>query len=329
MEPKIKRRMRIMKRTVAFSIILIVLLAGISRGFNQIYLKHNKVGIGRDQSLIGIQSEKENSIDVLVLGDSESYTTVSPMVLWKECGTTSYVCGQSGQQITETYFALKQALQTQKPKVLLLETNVLFRNQGKIERYLNVLDQIGMYYFSIFRYHNLWKQCLDHKGSEDPMNYKGFSIRENVKSYTGGSYMKHEKSKAEISKFVKCYVEQIQELCKENDIQLVMYSGPSPVNYNYKKHNALEAYTKEIGVPYLDFNMMTEEVPIDWKTDSADKGDHLNIAGAHKVSDYMAKYLKSNFELPNHKEDEEYQEWNDLEEQYNHKAGSILSKIRE
>lgn len=81
MEPKIKRRMRIMKRTVAFSIILIVLLAGISRGFNQIYLKHNKVGIGRDQSLIGIQSEKENSIDVLVLGDSESYTTVSPMVL--------------------------------------------------------------------------------------------------------------------------------------------------------------------------------------------------------------------------------------------------------
>ena len=35
----------------------------------------------------------------------------------------------------------------------------------------------------------------------------------------------------------------------------MLYSGPSPVNYNFRKHNGLAAFAKERGLTYLDLNL--------------------------------------------------------------------------
>lgn len=51
---------------------------------------------GRDIPSAGILAEPEGSLDVIVLGDSEGHSAVSPVVLWKEHGISSFVCGQSG-----------------------------------------------------------------------------------------------------------------------------------------------------------------------------------------------------------------------------------------
>ena len=61
----------------------------------------------------------KNSIDVLVVGDSETYTSISPMQLYDETGITSYISGQYGQKIGETKEAIRIALETQKPKLIL------------------------------------------------------------------------------------------------------------------------------------------------------------------------------------------------------------------
>ena len=90
----------------------------------------------------------------------------------------------------------------------------------------------------------------------------------------------------------------------------MLYSGPSPVNYNYKKHNGLAAYAKEQKIPYLDLNLKQKELGIDWQMDTVDKGDHLNLTGARKVTRYLGNYLKENYELPDHREEQSYREWN-------------------
>ena len=48
---------------------------------------------------------------------------------------------------------------------------------------------------------------------------------------------------------------------------------------------------------------------IDWKSDTLDKGDHLNLSGAHKITDYMITYLQEHYVLPDHRGDEKFTSW--------------------
>ena len=54
----------------------------------------------------------------------------------------------------------------------------------------------------------------------------------------------------------------------------------------------------------------------DWDKDTQDEGNHLNIYGAEKVGKYIATYLKNNYNLDDHRNDEKYQKWNDELENY-------------
>ena len=61
----------------------------------------------------GIIAEKENTVDVVFLGDSEVYSSISPMQLWEEQGFTSYDCSTGGQLLFDTLELLNTALENQ------------------------------------------------------------------------------------------------------------------------------------------------------------------------------------------------------------------------
>lgn len=287
---------------------------------------YRKSGIqDRNSSVAGIMAEKENTIDVLVLGDSESYTTVSPMKLWDEQGITSYVCGQAGQRMQESYHMLKTALKKQSPRLVLLETDGMFRWQGGVKEAEATLAEEINYYIPLVRYHNLWKAPFDKKKRD--RSYKGFPIRMSVRPYRGGNYMSRTAEKAVVPQGVRNYLEKIQRLCEKEDIALLLYSAPSPKNYNYKKHNAVSEYAKEKGLAYIDFNLKQKELGIDWEKDSLDDGDHLNMSGAHKVTKYIGAYLKENYELTDHRGDETYRKWQKSAASYRRRAKRILERI--
>ncbi len=322
------KRIRDLGKCILFFTILIAMIVGLSIGLNMLSRKNDNLTQSRNKSLVQIQNEKEDTVDLLVLGDSLSFCSFAPMRLWSEYGITSFVGAQSAQMINESYFMLKIALKTQKPKVVIMETNTFFRAQDKLDGAVKLITNEFNYYLPIFRFHSVWKPLLfgmDY-GEE---NYKGFMIRDAINPYTGGQYMNETTDKWEISDGVKLYVDRINALCKEKGIKLILVSTPSPKNCNYQKHNAIMEYAKDNSLTYIDMNLMLDELGIDWSLDSLDKGDHLNLSGAYKVSDYIGKYLRDNYNIPDHRTDEAYKKWEKTSEKYESAALNKLNAMEE
>ena len=308
--------MKKLKRVILFLLVFAVLLWACSAGIQIIVRNVSGSVSGRSRVFASVSAEKKNTIDMLVAGDSESYTSVSPMDLWDRAGIAAYDCGQPGQRIQETYYILKTAFRTQSPKLVLFETNTMFRDPGFLKNVQLSLTEPLAYHFPVIKYHNAWKALFDGPGGLKK-SYKGFEIRDKVVSYEGDEeYMKETKDKAQIPEVVRIYMEKIKRLCEKNGADLLLVSAPSPKNYNYKKHNSLEEYARENDLPYVDLNMKFRDIGIDWKQDSYDRGDHLNISGARKVTAYMGKYLLDNYDLPDRRNDDGWREWDDLAKEY-------------
>ena len=102
---------------------------------------------------LAVSSQPENSLDVLFLGDSEAYSGFVPMALWKDTGIASFVCASVDQKPYETEDFLREALKNQSPKVVVLETNVLYRAYSTQDLLVPKLQTL----FPVLRYHSNWK----------------------------------------------------------------------------------------------------------------------------------------------------------------------------
>lgn len=280
-------------------------------------LKSNGI---HDSSANGILAEAENTIDVLILGDSECYSSVIPLQIWRDHGITSYLCSTPGQKLFYTKEFLNKTFEKQNPKIVMLETNMIFRKYANQDIIKNKVDRI----FPVFRYHNRWKS-LSAKDLKIGIKTE-YKYRENNKGYVHSivskpastkNYMAPSKGVAAIPSKNKGYVEDIIDFCKENGAELILYSTPSTKNWNYKRHNAIQKLADEFGVEYIDMNLMQKKIPIDWKKDSRDKGDHLNYYGAVKLTDYLGKYLTSKNIFVDHRSDADYKSWDAALKKFN------------
>ncbi|HAN50435.1 MAG TPA: hypothetical protein DCP96_01895 [Lachnospiraceae bacterium] len=310
-----------------FFIILIVALIIPGMVMTPSFLNKHHLRSTKDSVYDGLDQEKPDSLDVLIIGDSESYTSISPMMLWKEYGITSYAAGQPGARIGETRDVLKYALKKQQPKMVLLETNNLFRFQSDCRKRDSDLAEMSYQVFPFLKHHNFWNNKVNYLCNKGRHAYKGFGVSGKVKSYNGkieGSIVTGNQITGES---IKC-LEKIREACDQAGARLVLYSAPSPKCYPEKKLAYLKKFAKEQGLTYYDLNKESKLMGIDWNVDTRDSGDHLNTAGAVKTTKYVGKLLEENYDLPDHSKDPEIaSSWNKLYEKYSRAEANALKKI--
>lgn len=300
------------KRAVGFVVILLLLFSMASGICLKLVRSDTTMLSGRDKSQAELAGERKNSLDVLFIGDSLGICSFSPMQLWQEQGLTSFSACQTREIVQETYAMLKTAFETQSPQVVVLETNVFFRRNYMVKELVETAQTGVLQALPVFMYHDIWKSVP--AGNRYPReDFKGFKIYTEKKAYKRGSYMETcaDEGKEEISPVTSLYMERILKLCEEHGAKFLMVSAPSPDNYSMAKHEVLQAYADAHGVTYVDMNLLTDELGINWKKDSMDKGDHLNIRGAKKVTAYMGKVLTERFELPDHRGDAEFEDWDE------------------
>ncbi|MEG1887537.1 MAG: hypothetical protein RR177_05355 [Oscillospiraceae bacterium] len=304
---------------IAFFTGLIIMFGLVSFAFIP---KDNRGEFGmHDVALHGILAEKKDSIDVLIVGDSETYCAFSPMQLWRDYGYTSYVCGTPGQPLYDSYNYINMALENQSLKMVILETNTVFGTTGVQKDLIGIINKSAKVLMPIFEYHNRWKNLSIDDFTKSPKytwsnDLKGFEYRPKVDPWTGSGFMKRNDEVLEIPLIPKLYIEQINDLCNEKGIKFLMVGVPAPFNWNYQKHNGVQMFADEHEIPYLDMNLRARELKMDWMVDSLDKGDHLNFSGAQKVTAYLGKHLSEKYNLPDHRGDEYFSSWNDSLKKY-------------
>ncbi len=242
-----------------------------------------------------IKNEPNDSLQVIFYGDSECYSTFYPKILSSEFNISSFVCATAAQHICDTYAILNENIRTQAPKVIVLETNCIFRKPKNTGTDKDIAMNFLSNHLSMFAHHSDWKilakKALPKKRFKHKKNNKGFVIRKNTIPYRGGAYMKITKKTKKIPKKNLEYLNQIKSLCDNNNIKLILVSTPSPKNWSYKKHNGIYKWAAANSVTYIDLNL-EKSLTINWKKDTKDGGDHLNFSGAKKVTRHIGEYLK-------------------------------------
>lgn len=275
--------------------------------------KHNTEEAGMHEAHAkGFLAEPEDSLDVLILGNSEVYRGVAPLTIWEEYGITAYSCGTNGQILYQTEDYLRRALEHQHPKVVFLETDILFSDHST----LDVVPHRAEELFPLIRYHDRWKN-LHFSDFTSPIRFdavqndKGYTFMGFVDSVDEGEYMVPSDAVEPISRKNVRHVQNILDLCQNHGAELIIFSTPSTMNGSYARHNAAIQLTEQLGIVYIDMNLMPEDVPIDWQTDSMDAGNHLNYYGAKKVSSCLGRYLTETGLFADKRTMPEFAPWNE------------------
>lgn len=278
-----------MKKIVCFLLVLALAIGALSWYF---YPKNNSPEAGiLDYTAHGFLAEPENSLDVVILGDSVPLCAFSPQTMEETAGIRSYVCATTGQTLPKSETFLWEFFQNQSPKLVILEANHLYKDFTELDRVGESLCRA----VPLLRYHDNWKflkpaQALSPVHYEIRIPERGYYEKEGIEGLEVSDYMAYTDDIYPIPDESLREVERIAALCQKQGARLLFLSAPSAANWNYDSHNAVAALADSLGADYVDMNL--ENVTIDWTQDTPDAGDHLNGDGAEKASRWLAEYLR-------------------------------------
>ena len=347
-----------MLKKIVSIIILIVLIISILFAISPIFIP--KWILAEDNYITnivrGFYAEKDNSLDVIFMGNSDMYRGLSPIVLWDKYGIASYSYTSSGQRAWTAYYVLLDALRSQNPDIIVFNVDEIQSTSQSTEScYRKAFDNLQLstvklkalldrtykmsifdrlsYIFPILRYHSRitsltsddFKYAYGYKEYEN----KGLDLTANIKPYNGGSsYMDDKGETYEFPKKTQKYMDKIVSTCRKKGIKLILVEIPSADSWSYAKSQAVSKYANENNLPFIDCNIYLNDIGIDWTHDTADGGDHLNIYGAEKVTRFLGKYLNENYNLPDRRIDSAYSSWFSASNKY-HENLNIAIKENE
>jgi len=284
-------------------------------------------------SLIEEYYQETTGHDVIFVGDCEVYESFSPITLWENYGITSYIRGSTQQLIWQSYYLLEETLQYEKPEVVVFNVLAMKYDKPQKEEY-NRLTLDGMrlspikikaiqasmtekenlidYIFPILRYHSRWDELtaedFQYMFKKKKLFHNGYYMRVDVRPVTTVP----EGRKLANYRFgdnAYYYLDKMVDLCRDNDIDLVLVKAPSLYPYWYDEWEAqIEEYAAKHDLLYINFLELIDEIGIDFNTDTYDGGLHMNLSGAEKLSVYLGKVLAENYGLKDHRNDDVYKE---------------------
>ena len=319
-----KKGMSFLLRVILFAVLLVCSLFAVNRVMEPKYTFEN-TNWPTTSTFEQFYKMKRNTVDVLFFGSSFAVNAFSPQEVYEYSGIRSYNLGSEQQSIFMSCAWLKEALQYQSPKAVVLECRYAFykesntpfnmnesfmrksmdpmRNgKNKYETVRTICEkdknQDAMsYYFTNLLYHSRWKDAGEEdlfiSASEAPM--KGYSPL-----YTTDTGPFEPVHITDPDYFIPAdalmteYLEEMCGICRENDTDLILVTVPA-TDMHEGMHNTLAEFAEEHGISYYDFGEESLFEEAGWDLEVENPADHMNYHGSTRMSKIMADLLMKEY----------------------------------
>ena len=252
--------------------------------------------------------QEKDSHDVIYLGSSFSYCGISPLKIWEEQGISGYVFSNPAQKAWISAYYLEEALKYQTPEVVIYEAGAILDEEEtdeghnrknidylrwsptKLKAIMTVCKNTGEskkeYLFPLLRFHSRWSdldQSDFHLAWDSSYYLMGTALKLTTRPASKKSIAKYEAwqpgtmetQKSDIGPKCTDAVLQMKKLCQEKGIKFQLVRMPS-MQWSPEAGETVQQFADENQIPFLDMNLHREEIGVNWRTDTHDKGMHLD-----------------------------------------------------
>ena len=281
----------------------------------------------------GFYLEPKDSLNMVTIGASETYTAIAPGLLWKEFGFTSYNYSVAGSPISIVKSQVKEILANQDPKVIVIEINGTLQddeyqiNEKRLRKYIDNIpwsvnkintikeivpeDQQTEYFIPFLKYHSNWQSldlCIANFYLQSRMMLEGSSRLKGFQTISGAEQtkskvidVKGDTSVLPLSEKAEYYLRDLLQYLKDEGIDNVLFMRtPHRITKKsypfYQRANEAEKIIKEYGFPYVNFETQKDEIGLSM-IDDFYNNHHLNLYGQKKFTNYFGNYMVEHYDL--------------------------------
>lgn len=351
----------IIKKTLkplGFALIFVVLFQQIQTVFQPAFNDS-----GNAYARVSYFYEEEPSPEVVIIGASQVYCGVNPLIMFRQYGFSSYALASAsrGGEVLKLY--VDEAIKIQNPNVVVIDAWMLTdltRNEVNSRKWLDPIpfsvkkmeivgelfrnneelnlgieyDSFLSYAIPLLRYHSRWSE-LDATAFEKDSktfrpNYHGaIHYHGCIPLYNANAV------KDPYNQYYDSVDFDDKILAKAKGIfdEIVEICAENKTElliikvptpaWRQDYHDVVSGWADEYGIPFLDYNDFLDEVGIDTTTDFRD-GNHMNDSGAVKTSNFLGQYLQENYNFPDHRGDPAYAKWDEDWEVYQQDKASYF-----
>ena len=265
-------------------------------------------------------NEPDNTIDVIAIGNSDLYSALVPAKLWDKHGFTCNVISSPHQTVHKSYRMLETMYETQSPKVVIVEVDMLYdtmvadrcavSENSAVKKFIgrmgsDCFDETIKDKLSVFTFHDRWKRAGRPPKPDVPHSH-GYKYCCDINKIRYTNHMLETDETEPIKQDNIRWLKAVVKLCKSHGSEVYFAEMFSCTSWNTERHNAAAELAQQMGIDFVDYNLLVDELKIKPRTAFRDGGNHLNYYSACKVSDHIGDYLAKHYDLPDKRNDSEY-----------------------
>lgn len=259
----------------------------------------------------------KDSVSVFFVGNSHSFCSIDTDLLYDRYGLDSFMLSASGQSIAMSYYAIKEACKYQKPETVYLEMSYAVHewdvindemshmffdgmplDSVKIEAVRDLIEEENRlsFYLPMLQFHSRFDSLNKEDYSFGDLSARGRFYSDSIWECEKLEFPEEFVPKDPPENIVK-YMDLIVELCRENNIELILYTvpyNPEAQGYNQQYYDdvcvyyGLSEYAAKNNLEYHNLFEEIDEIGIDYSKDFKDL-QHFNCYGQEKFTEYMVE----------------------------------------